>query len=123
MKKEFIPHEQALALEKLGFNEECLAGYNKETNELYISYEDGEPTFNQEYYVLAPIYQQAFRWFREKYGYDISIKKCTPSDYKFEIEQLFIKGDNYYFIDFTFTSHEQAEFECLKELIEIVKNK
>lgn len=66
MKKEFIPYEEALALTELGFNEECLAGYNKETNELYISYEDGEPTFNQEYYVLAPLYQQAFRLFRRE---------------------------------------------------------
>ena len=54
-------------------------------------------------------------------GYDISIKKCTPSEYKFEIEQLFVEGDNYYFIDFVFKTYEEAELKCLKKLIEIVK--
>ena len=58
MEKEFIPYEQALALKELGFDEPCLKSYgddgllNQNDHSLYLS---------------APLYQQASRWFREKY--------------------------------------------------------
>ena len=113
MEKEFIPYEQALELKELGFDESCLKSYgidgllNQNDHSLYLS---------------APLYQQSFRWFREKYGYDVSIKKCRPTEYKFVITQSFVEND-YYFIDYPFPSHENAELECLNKLIEIVKRK
>ena len=137
MEKEFIPYEQALALEELGFDEDCFSDYFSFNNVNQTLEDDIQLILNQEsiddyceennlypfHICSAPLYQQAFRWFREKYGYDVSIKKCTPSEYKFEIEQLFVEGDNYYFIDFSFLSHEEAELKCLKKLIKIVKQK
>jgi hypothetical protein len=144
MEKEFIPYEQALALKELGFDEPCLACVG-ENNEViirvgdYRSFSNKKPedSIERDFYnniikdfnsyvndtASAPTFSQAFRWFREKYGYDVTIKKCTPSKYKFEIEQLFVEGDNYYFIDFSFDTYEEAELECLKKLIEIVKRK
>jgi hypothetical protein len=144
MEKEFIPYEQALALKELGFDEPCLACVG-ENNEViirvgdYRSFSNKKPedSIERDFYnniikdfnryvndtASAPTFSQAFRWFREKYGYDLTIKKCTPSEYKFEIEQLFVEGDNYYFIDFSFNTYEEAEVECLKKLIEIVKEK
>jgi hypothetical protein len=121
MKKEFVPRKQAIALEELGFNEECLAGYNKETNELYISYEDGEPTFNQEYYVLAPLYQQAFRFFRENHGLWQIVMQNTDKDWAYDI--LPIIGIKDYKLFDVFDTYEEAEYKCLDKLIEIVKNK
>ncbi len=124
MDKEFIPYEQALELRELDFNEECLALYYVPTKGLHYG-----PTkelitqYTEDVRIVAPTFSQAFRWFREEYGYDVTIKKCTPSEYKFEIEQLFVKGDSYYFIDFPFTSYEEAELKCLKKLIEIAKQK
>jgi hypothetical protein len=124
MEKEFIPYEQALALKELGFNEECLAGYNKETNELYISYEDGEPTFNQEYYVLAPIYQQAFRWFRDRkmLGEINPIDDWDSWTYIIFLEDImspfFVAS-----IGNEYKTHQEAQLECLRRLIEIVKGK
>jgi hypothetical protein len=119
MDKEFVGYTEALALKELGFDEPCF-GFFYEDEEFELC-----PVKNNNLmgYTNAPLYQQAFRWFREKYGYDVSIKKCTPSEYKFEIEQLFVEGNNYYFIDFSFPSHEVAEIECIKKLIEIVKQK
>ncbi len=118
MEKEFIPYELALELKELGFDEPCLSaffeGKIKRCDNVQNSKSD---------YLSSPLYQQVFRWFREKYGYDVSIKKCTPSEYKFEIEQLFVEDNNYYFIDFAFSSYEDAELECLEKLIEIVKRK
>jgi hypothetical protein len=141
MEKEFIPYEQALALKELGFDEPCLACVG-ENNEViirvgdYRSFSNKKPedSIERDFYnniikdfnsyvndtASAPTFSQAFRWFREKYGYDVTIKKCTPSEYKFEIEQLFVEN-NYYFIDFPFPSYEVAELECLKKLKEIVK--
>ena len=127
MEKEFVPYEQALALKELGFDKEICFGR-------WTTYPDGEgflDTTKHSIYqgrddlnrqCLAPLYQQAFRWFREKYGYDVSIKKCTSTQYKFVITQSFVEND-YYFIDFPFPSHENAELECLKKLKEIVKRK
>jgi hypothetical protein len=143
MKDLFIPYQQALALKELGFNKPCLTYYfsdgvfNDATEEDDTLY-PGDPRFYSDTNsslakyledelkykaIAAPLYQQAFGFFREKYGYCVTIKKCTPSEYKFEIEQLFAEGDNYYFIDFVFKSHKEAELACLEKLIEIVKTK
>lgn len=123
MEKEFIPYTLSLELKELGFDEPCMYIFDKQRNNLmcpiYGLFENEEPNR----FLNAPLYQQAFRFIREKYGYDVSIKKCTPSEYKFEIEQLFVEGNNHYFIDFHFPSHEVAELECLKKLIETVKRK
>jgi len=136
MEKEFIPYEQALDLKELGFDEPCFGWFRSTLipsnfTEFFLETEFGlnegpSDWVNSNFLdnaCSAPLYQQAFRFFREKYGYDVTIKKCTPSEYKFEIEQLFVEGDNYYFIDFVFKTYEEAELECLKKLIEIVKNK
>ena len=61
---EFIPYEQALELKELGFNEPCFGYWNIDP---YLP----KPTFNlvkpfdHEWCVPAPLYQQAFRWFRD----------------------------------------------------------
>jgi hypothetical protein len=115
MEKEFIPYEQALTLKELGFDEPCLRGWYLDESLYY--HPDSDIVLDN------PTFSQAFRWFREKYGYDVTIKKCTPSEYKFEIEQLFVEGNNYYFIDFFFDTYEEAEVACLRKLIEIVKRK
>ena len=60
MNKEFIPYEQALELKKLGFDEPCIAGINVNSVELKMV------NYNPELYLPTPLYQQAFRWFREK---------------------------------------------------------
>jgi hypothetical protein len=112
-------------MKELGFDEPCFSYYkNDQLSEILEEVINSEMrNVNNEIddYISAPTFSQCFRWFREKYGYDVSIKKCTPSEYKFEIEQLFVEGDNYYFIDFVFKTYEEAELECLRKLIEIVK--
>ena len=63
MNKEFIPYEQALSMEKLGFVERCFGFY---TLEGYY-FPNTTPLNSLTYGCDAPLYQQAFRWFREKY--------------------------------------------------------
>jgi hypothetical protein len=106
MKNEFIPYEQALALKGLGFNEPCLAAYLKAGRVLNIN----EYVNHGDYNILAPLYQQAFRWFREKYG----LRHFIEYDYGYYnavIQPILV----YSHCD----THEEAELACLKKLIEI----
>jgi hypothetical protein len=125
MEKEFIPYEQALALKELGFESPYpIGGYQGgkvfyyENGELYY---DGQPMYSSNYHdgqILAPLYQQAFRWFREKYDLFYDILQYIDKDWKYttysdNVDDFFQSG--------FFNTYEEAELECLKKLIEIVK--
>jgi hypothetical protein len=123
MTKEFVNYEEALALKELGFDEPCFRWYDERWGDdlQQDKFNTNKDLFMTDLDCSAPLYQQAFRFFREKYGYDVSIKKK-----RFEIEKLEIYGESnpdYYFTDFPFDSYEESELECLKKLIEIVKRK
>ena len=135
MEKEFIPYEQALALKELGFDEPCVAfSYKKSefgfvADKVYLvdSLEDLTWNFdNLGYYYSRPTFSQAFRWFREKYGYFTSPNE-SDDDISKKYDWLISKnlGESKIFIQFIGyrDSYEEAELECLKKLIEIVKNK
>ena len=135
MKEQFIPYEQALELKKLGFDEKCMA-----------SFKDGEfgwyfytnSILTKELYkgchcATAPLWQQAFDWFREKHN--LSIQPFAVWDLEDE-EIDFIKNKPSFYItdDFIynenksiensdrFKTYEEARLECLKKLIEIIEN-
>ena len=131
MNNEFTPYEQALDLKKLGFNEECLAFYNstlKTPNELLYPQYGGEVgNWNVENHLIsAPLYQQAFRWFIEKYNFVGTILgdgfNGELKGYYYSItEQGWI---NYYeSIDDGkwYDTYEETELACLIKLIEIVQ--
>jgi hypothetical protein len=75
MKKEFIPYDEALSLKKLGFDEPCFGFYEKLTKELNIQgFQTSNSPFHNQYIcktednlILAPLFQQAFKFFRDKY--------------------------------------------------------
>ena len=103
----FCAYEQALELKDLGFNEECFGWYSPVMNGLLIycnSTNDG----TEEKYCTAPLWQQSFDWLWNKTGrYIIPI----PNDDK----EWLCMGNK-------FKTYEEARLECLKKLIEIVKN-
>jgi hypothetical protein len=130
MEKEFIPYEQALALKELGFDEECFCGYNKDKrfiqlkNNITANYNnphsyDTLSGFNNNKYttVSAPLYQQAFRWFRNKHKHLKFFIKEGFREGLYEYEMKDVLGVS------GFKTNEEAELECLKKLIEIIKNK
>ena len=119
MNKEFIPYEQALELKKLGFDEPCLAFYDES---LYFPNNENQyGTFcNQKLDVpscSAPLYQQAFRWFREKYELSSWVYNSHMDKYFYTILQdgRIVKANE------STTTYEETELACLKKLIEIVK--
>lgn len=113
MEKEFIPYEQALALKELGFDEPCF-GYRDGGGYLIIK---AIPSC----VISAPTFSQAFRWFREKYNLISVIGYHNIWKYTFLIET--IKEHKTVIIIDKIENYEEAELECLKKLIEIVKKK
>ena len=124
MKAEFIPYKQALELKELGFNEKCLGYHNLDP---YLP----NPTFNlvipfeHEWCLPAPLYQQAFRFFRDNYGLfclvypTVNLGNKETARWTFDTTDFTKTSFRFY----TFDTYEEAELACLKKLIEIVKNK
>ncbi len=119
MNKEFIPYEQALILKEMGFDENYIACYSSDgklySNEVW-KYKDG---------IKAPLYQQAFRWFREKYGYNCFVVTSIIDGRYFYFRENINdrREDSEPELTTKFDTYEEAELDCLRKLIEIVKNK
>jgi hypothetical protein len=136
MNKEFVTYQQALALKKLGFDGPCLAFYSPK-EELHPVFQEPSkgPYFNNGSFIetlRAPLYQQAFRWFREKHNLcgEVYTVNMGAIDYTFQIRDLYsedIKHDNFeaYTGGYTgtFLTYEESESACLDKLIEICKTK
>jgi hypothetical protein len=129
MEKEFVPHELALALKELGFDEPCLAWFSDRSirivgvNGCALSSLPVNSNFDgNDEFVTAPLYSQAFKWFREKYDLKSFIQPLKNDDdidiyvFAYGIEEI---EHN----DLDYLIHEEAELACLKNLIEIVKQK
>lgn len=125
LEKEFIPYDRALKMKDIGFDEPCFATYHYPSKSLVRVDADSQGVKNSNLvnFTSAPTFSQAFRWFREKYSYDISIVRRTLKAYQFEIQKLVYEGDDYFFNDFSFDTYEEAELACLDKLLEIVEQK
>jgi hypothetical protein len=124
MIKEFIPYSEALALKELGFEEPWSFVYKKQRIKrlgfAYKNYIDWKDV------ISAPLYQQAFRWFREKYGLDSYVKHLYKSTIKVAYFFCIDKTDGieYHSMQGTldsgyFDTYEEAELACLRKLIEL----
>jgi hypothetical protein len=128
MEKEFIPYEQALELKELGFDETCIMAYyhllsEDKKDKLFMRYNDNKT--NSDNAISAPLYQQCFRWFRKKYKLDFYIRN---SESGCGFGGVTTHKSNFFFLYISngywkFNSYEEAELECLKKLIEIIKSK
>jgi hypothetical protein len=127
MNKEFVPYEQALELKELGFDEPCFGYYNVSNQELIEDLSNNRTGNDDSRWASAPLYQQAFRFFREKYdkygvvNIDFFYLSNNLED---KIFVYMIEDKLGYIIDRSeeYNTYEEAEFECLNKLIEIVKN-
>ena len=127
MEREFVSYEQAVALKELGFNVECIAYYNVDP---YL----GRPCFNMvkpfehEWCVAAPLKQQVFRWFREKYNLSPIIwsAKINQVFYGYDIihikkQKLVINNTELGGGDCDYSIYEEAENACIDKLLELAK--
>ena len=152
MEKEFVTYKQALALKELGFDEPCLLslswinGYNTYTEksnepkawissnvEIKYDFSQFKVDFKDVYHVeiQIPLYQQAFRWFREKHGllHDITLTLNINDELEsfyiliHKLNGLVMNEDDDIELNVKTTNKEEAESACLDKLIEICKNK
>jgi len=142
MKNEFTPYEQALELEEIGFNEPCLAhliGFGDGTKENglykikqqqvfypgdYASSDDKADELGLHPFVICgvPLYQQAFRWFREEYNLASHIATYWQHDWNNYSYQYYFVEDKIEWNGIEhYKTYEEAELACLIKLIEIVK--
>jgi hypothetical protein len=122
MTKEFVPYDRALKLKAIGFDEPCFGYYLQ--NKRFISYEERKSMPKQtKDAISAPLFQQAFRWFRENYRLSVLIQDWLD-DYDGEIVEWTIGEDRIiYEITNRTDTYEEAELACLHKLIEIVETK
>jgi hypothetical protein len=122
---EFVTHEQALSLKELGFDEPCLAKHDLKYILLRIEECKSQENAQEFDYILAPLYQQAFRWFREKHDKLCSIEFVEP-EYRGKYGyKLYYKLGHQYIDHWSkgFKTYEDVQNACLNELIELVKQK
>ena len=119
MDNEFIPYDQALALRVQGFDEPCLAWYEiggsvLRPNATKVTLGTTQTNSNSEM-VAAPLYQQAFRWFRKHDMYhEIQVDTTTYIKFSYRIVNSF---GAMIISEYLYKSYEEAELECLKYLI------
>lgn len=135
MEKEFVSHEQAIALKELGFNESCVGYYDLDglqitTHHWHPGNKNSEfplPHTTNNPKVSAPTFAQAFRWFRNNHNLHgcVDLHTTTPTHWYIRIDD--IKTNNYLFhslnTDLRYDTYESAEQACLNKLIEIIKTK
>jgi hypothetical protein len=126
MDKEFVPYEQAIELKELGFDNPCF-GYYGENQKLiwksgYAPWTNSERNLVDNHFTAAPLKQQAFRWFREKYNLLGIVGYCDDNSGKFMSVIDKINSDIDYDMNAKDT-YEEAELACLDRLIKITKDK
>ena len=125
MEKEFLKYTEALALKELGFNEMCFSTFIYKVPELQWELNFVISDNRHIGTVASPTFSQAFRFFREKYNIIPNIHSIYTDETHTKIEFWFWFGnyeddsDDEVF----YGTYEEAELECLKKLIEIVKEK
>ena len=121
MEKEFVPYELAVKLKALGFDKPCFGLYAPPSKTVFLHHY-GLLTAKEQ--VLAPLYQQAFRWFREKYDL-VSWVRRRPGfvkEYSWYVSDFNDEDPDEYYFDIHIETYEEAELACLIKLLEIVES-
>ena len=111
MKKEFLPYDLEVKLVELGFNEKTFDVHSDIVTSGFKVVKKPTPRI---------LFQQAFRFFREKYGLHYIICKNIQMDgygYREVILIPYMEENE----NTIFKTYEEAELECLVKLIDIVK--
>lgn len=110
MEKQFVSYYHSLSLKQLGFDEPCFSYWEGESfsGHFAITQHSGK----DDYIVPAPLYQQAFQFFRERFQLDVAVLKDS-----YLIQTA---GDlpRWYY---GYKDHLEAQKSCLNRLLEIVK--
>lgn len=136
MEKEFIPYSESLSLNELGFNKSCLAFYHDKSDDNIKAKCDGkfqalsgwvagiettDDLSSHDFIIVAPLYSQAFKFFREKYnlcGWTQESYFKGKKLHQYHISRVSALNTISNLMEL---SYEEVELECLKKLIQIAK--
>ena len=120
--KEFVPYQPSLDMKEIGFDEPCFGLYHNDKTFYPTQCKSHEQFHGQ--ICSAPLRQQSFRFFREKYGLEGVTQRAEDFMwYKWTIHQYNENSKKYVANWYKYKTYEEAELACLIKLIEIVKNK
>ena len=123
-----VPYELASRMKALGFDEPCLKAYDK-NGMLYHSHKTDKLftvlNSNLSTQCSAPLLSQAFRWFREKHGLSGWVDESFGGSLRRGVVSIKSEIGSEYYPTTTklFYTYEEAELDCLTNLIEIVEQK
>jgi hypothetical protein len=121
MENQFVSYELALRMKQLGFDEPCFGYYDMGQKFNFPGCTMNNRNFINLKTTMAPLFQQAFRWFREKYDLHYQLipffsdKESHAVDYYLTIAQHRPPTQ--------VKTFEEAELACIEKLIEIVEQK
>jgi len=129
---DFVPYEESLALRQLDFHELCYRGFYK--GEPIFASGDNPWDFNKRqpeegHFVSSPLWQQAFRWFREEHTLHVEpiwdlqqgkLGKNATLIWFYSITEIGNVVDKAIDLPYCNTL-EEARLACLRKLIELTK--
>ena len=120
MRNNFIPFVYAKELKDLGFNENCFAYYDLAEGLKPIDNYSFNFRSLSDGLIYAPLWQQAFKFFRDKYKLS-----GIPMDNRYEIINLefedLISGSEFIIKEYPILGFEQAQSDCIFMLIQLAK--
>jgi hypothetical protein len=125
IESEFVTYEQAVALKELEFDEPCFGFYSTSYygDDIILIQQDVKGANHLVFKdVLAPLKQQVFRWFREKYKWYANLSSWIHEEEIGIYHEFEIYGTpNSAHGSIPFKTYEEAENACIDKLIEIAK--
>lgn len=138
MEKLFIPYELSLKLKEMGCDVSTLAYYDDKgifypmgTVCSWESINFGQFIPKYQYVeglsilVSAPLWEQAFKWFREKHYIDSAILPTFSTKYIYRFYEQQSKSKTQIYGEYMgkeYETYEEAREACLLKLIELYKN-
>lgn len=114
MENQFVPYELAVKLRELGYDELCLAEYYGGGVSMLPS---GDPLRNSEikipWFATAPLWQQAFDWFRKEINFESAI---LSNNYGYYF--IIVLSDRKTLKSVSISKYEDCREACLRKLIE-----
>jgi hypothetical protein len=126
VKNEVVPYELCKQLAEIGFDTPCWWWWDEIGNfydwDLWSGCVNGK--MGKDCYA-APMYQQVFRWFRDKHNLfpNIHSTRSWVNSYKIIYWDDSCDSTTIWDGEKNYKIREEAELACLNNLIEIVKNK
>lgn len=141
MQENFTPYNEAIELKKLRYTEPCFSFYSCDNKDkIYYCVDPDDLTLNWDnhskhdynnlsyvYRTSAPLYQQVFKWFRDKHNLQSVIESNANHEIHgkktYSITIFYSFGNCFFDKEGEYNTYEEAELSCVQKLIEILKQK